>query len=77
MALGFFTGLAGLIWSKLGLLVGALAWLVSSVVLATAKFFAHLLLASFPVYLPWWGVVLVYVAIIWFLYYLRKKTTQT
>jgi len=73
MALGFFTGVAGLIWSKLGILVGALAWLVSSVVLWLAKFFAHLPLSSFPVYLPWWGVVLVYIILIFTLVFVAKK----
>jgi len=73
MALGFFTGLAGLIWSKLGILIGALAWLVSSVVLWLAKFFASLPLASFPIYLSWGGMILVYAVVIWILIYLKKK----
>ncbi len=76
MALGFFTGLGGLIWSKLGLAIGALAWLVSSLVLWLVKFFAHLPWASFPLYLSWAGLVVVYIAIILFLLYLRRSHQQ-
>ncbi len=73
MTLGFFTGIGGLIWSKLGILIGALAWLVSSLVLWLIKFFAHLPFASFPSNLSWWGVVLFYVIVISYLIYLKKK----
>src|SRR3989344_9175996 len=53
MASGFFTGIAGLIWSKFGLLIGALTWLVSSFILIVVKFFANLPFASFPVSFSW------------------------
>jgi len=76
MTLGFFTGLAGLIWSKFGILIGALAWLVSSIVLWLVKFFANLPFAFFSVYLSWGGAVLVYVVIIWILIYLKKRREE-
>jgi competence protein ComEC len=75
MALGFFTGLGGLIWSKLGLIIGALAWLVSSLVLLIVKFFAHLPFASFQVPFSWPVLILSYAIVIWFLHYLKAKTT--
>ncbi|TSC74158.1 MAG: Uncharacterized protein G01um101444_372 [Parcubacteria group bacterium Gr01-1014_44] len=73
MALGFFTGLGGLIWSKLGLIIGALAWLVSSFILVVVKFFANLPLASFPISFSWPALVLIYAGLIWFLIYLKKR----
>src|SRR3989344_9041330 len=76
MALGFFTGIAGLIWSKFGLLIGALAWLVSSFVLIVVRFFANLPFASFPVSFSWIGLVVFYAAILWFLIYLAKRRTK-
>lgn len=76
MALGFFTGLGALIWSKLGLLIGALAWLVSSFVLVVVKFFAHLPFASLPVSFSWIGLIIFYAAMLWFLIYLGKKKTN-
>ncbi|MDP3730901.1 MAG: ComEC/Rec2 family competence protein [bacterium] len=76
MASGFFTGIAGLIWSKFGLLIGALSWLVSSFVLVVVKFFANLPFASFPVSFSWLGMILVYAVIILFLIYLRKKKKE-
>ena len=77
MALGFFTGLAGLIWSKLGMVIGALAWLVSSFVLVIVKFFAHLPFASFSVPFSWPVLILFYAVIILFLVYLKKTDKKS
>lgn len=72
MSLGFLTGMAGLIWSKLGMVIGALAWLVSSLILRVVKFFASLPFTSFQVFLSWPALVLIYAGLVGLLWYLMK-----
>jgi len=73
MLAGFVTGIAGMIWPALGLVLGALAWLVASVVIFLARFFSNLPFASLNVFISWRTVVFVYILIFWFLYYLFRK----
>ena len=73
MLAGFVTGIAGMIWSALGLVLGALAWLVASVAIFLARFFSNLPFASLNVFISWRTVVFVYILIFWFLYYLFRK----
>ena len=70
---GFVTGIAGMIWPALGLVLGALAWLVASVAIFLARFFSNLPYASIDIFISWYAVVFIYVFIFWFLYYLFRK----
>ena len=73
MLSGFAVGIAGMIWPVLGLVVGAAAWLISSLVIFLARFFSNLPYASLDVFISWYTVVFIYFLIFWFLYYLFRK----
>lgn len=70
---GFLAGLAGMIWSYLGLIVGASAWLIVSLILLLVRFFAHLPGAALAVYSSPLVTVLLYLLIFLWLGYLRHQ----
>lgn len=73
MLAGFVTGIAGIILPVLGLVVGSVAWLVSSLVIFLARFFSGLPFTTLNIFVSWYAVALIYVLIFWFLYYLFRK----
>ncbi|MBI2058038.1 MAG: ComEC/Rec2 family competence protein [Candidatus Yanofskybacteria bacterium] len=73
MLAGFVTGITGMILPVLGLVVGSVAWLVSSLIIFLARFFSNLPFAALNIFISWYAVVLIYIFIFWFLYYLFRK----
>ncbi|MFH1451012.1 MAG: ComEC/Rec2 family competence protein [bacterium] len=73
MLTGFLTGIAGMLWSNLGLLIGALAWLVVSVEIFLVRFFARLPYSSLTIFMSWQWMVGLYVIILGALYRLNKR----
>lgn len=73
MLLGFLTGMAGMVWSGLGLIVGAPAWLMTAMILSLIKFFARIPGLSFQIFLSWPGLALSYLLLLAGLFYWRKR----
>lgn len=76
MLLGFLTGLTGMIWGGLGAVVGASAWLVSSLILGLVRLFAGIPGLSLEVFISWPGVALFYLLIILLALYLKKRPNK-
>ena len=68
MLIGFITGLSGFILLILGKIIGYIAWLMSSVIIAIVHFMAGLTGAVIGVRFPWYLVVICYVIFIAFLW---------
>lgn len=73
MLLGFLTGIAGMVWSGLGFIAGAPAWLMTSLILFLIKFFARIPGLSFQIFLSWPGLVLAYFILLGSIFYWHKK----
>ena len=73
MLSGFVTGIAGMIWSVLGLVVGAAAWLVSSLIIFLARLFSNSPYASLDVFISWRVLIVAYFFIILALVFLKNK----
>ena len=73
MLSGFITGIAGMIWPVLGLVFGALAWLVASLVIFLARLFSNLPYASLDIFISWRVLIVAYFFIILALVFLKNK----
>lgn len=73
MLLGFLTGMAGMVWGGLGLIIGAPAWLITSLILFLTNFFARIPGLSFQIFLSWPGLVLSYFILLAGLFYWHKR----
>jgi len=73
MLAGFLTGIAGLLWSGLGSVVGATAWLLTTIMVWLVKWLAAVPAARLPLGLNWWSLLLVYGLLIGALYWSRRR----
>lgn len=73
MLLGFLSGIGGIMWSWLGFTLGLFAWLITTFEILVINLFAAIPYVSFQVVFSWHWAVALYVAIIYFLFKLKKK----
>ncbi len=78
MLLTFLTGLVGSLVPALGVPVGFFAHIVLTYIIKVAEAFSHVPFASvgIPVF-PWWGMVLMYLPILWLVYYFAKRDAES
>ncbi|HEY4520355.1 MAG TPA: ComEC/Rec2 family competence protein [Candidatus Paceibacterota bacterium] len=67
MALGFITGILGMIWLPLGILIGYFAWALSWYQISVIKILSALPFASISFSIHWLILVVVYTLLIYFL----------
>lgn len=73
MLLGFLTGLAGLVWLKLGLLLGAASWILTSLILKIVHGLASLPFGYFQIFISWPGMIILYLIILLGVSWLFRK----
>lgn len=73
MLFGFLAGLAGMIWPSLGMIIGVVAWLLSTIILKISAVLAAWPSVSLSLAHSWLLVILAYGLIFWLGMVLKKK----
>lgn len=76
MLLGFFSGLAGMILPVLGQIVGYGAYLITAIEIGLVKLFSRPGFASFNFIISWPWLVILYSALFYIIYRLKKVETK-